>query len=378
MIVALARKTLLHEWRRFLPAVVAVAFSGLLLMVQAALVLGIFGSAAVYIEASKGDLWIGYPGTRTIELGRLLPSDTDIWVRLDEAVDRVEPYRWIYGDWRVRNDLGAFSMYVSGIDTSDDGLVFAKVLPSDLRLRLEQPDSVIVDATDLDKLGVAVGDRPRINGHVVEVVGTVSGLRTLGGVNILASLETAGRIQPGGLADDRVAYYVVKLRNPAQLQAAHQRLNEQGRQHGFQVWTRDEFSKVVTHYWLLETGAGLGVLFLAVVVSVVGAVITSQTLMGAVAGSAAEYAALQALGIGMSALRSVVLEQAAWIGATGIVLGTFGAAAALWLARRHDVPVAVDGWASLGCAALVFGIALVSGWAAVRALRRADPATLLR
>ncbi len=378
MIVALARKTLLHEWRRFLPAVVAVAFSGLLLMVQAALVLGIFGSAAVYIEASEGDLWVGYPGTRTIELGRLLPSDTDIWVRLDEAVDRVEPYRWIYGDWRVRNDLGAFSMYVSGIDTSIDGLVFAKVLPTDLRLRLEQPDSVIVDATDLDKLGVAVGDHPRINGHVVEVVCTVSGLRTLGGVNILASLETAGRIQPGGLADDRVAYYVVRLRDPSQLQAAHQRLNEQGRQHGFQVWTRDEFSKVVTHYWLLETGAGLGVLFLAVVVSVVGAVITSQTLMGAVAGSAAEYAALQALGIGMSALRAVVLEQAAWIGATGIVLGTFGAAAALWLARRHDVPVAVDGWASLGCAALVFGIALVSGWAAVRALRRADPATLLR
>ena len=378
MIVALARKTLLHEWRRFLPAVVAVAFSGLLLLVQAALVLGIFGSAAVYIEASKGDLWIGYPGTRTIELGRLLPSDTDIWVRLDEAVDRVEPYRWIYGDWRVRDDLGAFSMYVSGIDTSADGLVFAHVLPTELRSRLDQPDSVIVDVTDLDKLGVAVGDRPRINGHVVEVVGTASGLRTLGGVNILASLETAGHLQPGGAADDRVAYYVVRLRDPAQLQAAHQRLNEQGRQHGFQVWTRDEFSKVVTRYWLLETGAGLGVLFLAMVVSLVGAVITSQTLMGAVAGSAAEYAALQALGIGMGALRAVVLEQAAWIGATGIVLGTFGAAVALWLARRHDVPVAVDGWASLGCAALVFGIALVSGWAAVRALRRADPATLLR
>ena len=378
MIVALARKTLLHEWRRFLPAVVAVAFSGLLLLVQAALVLGIFGSAAVYIEASKGDLWVGYPGTRTIELGRLLPPDTEIWVRLDEAVDRVEPYRWIYGDWRVRDDLGAFSMYVSGIDTSADGLVFAKVVPTELRERLEQPDSVIVDATDLEKLGVVVGDRPRINGHVVDVVGTVSGLRTLGGVNILSSLETAGRLQPGGLSDDRVAYYVVRLRDPAQLQVAHERLNAQGRLHGFQVWTRDEFSKVVTRYWLLETGAGLGVLFLAVVVSLVGAVITSQTLMGAVAGSAAEYAALQALGIGMGALRAVVLEQAAWIGAAGIVLGSVGASAALWLARRHDVPVAVDGWASLGCGLLVFGISLISGWAAVRALRRADPATLLR
>jgi hypothetical protein len=138
MIVALARKTLLNEWRRFLPAVVAVAFSALLLLVQTALVLGIFGSAAIYIEASKGDLWVGYPGTRTVELGRLLPADTEIWVRLDEAVDRVEPYRWIYGDWRVRSDQGAFSMYVSGIDTSADGLMFTRVLPASLRARLEQ------------------------------------------------------------------------------------------------------------------------------------------------------------------------------------------------------------------------------------------------
>lgn len=378
MIVALARKTLLHDWRRFLPAVVAVAFSALLLMVQASLVLGIFGSAAVYIEASKGELWIGYPGTRTIELGRLLPSDTEIWVRPDPDVERVEPYRWIYGDWRVRSELGAFSMYVSGIDTSPDGLMFAQVLPPEMRLRLEQPDSVIVDAADLEKLGVAVGDRPRINGHVVDVVGAINGLRTLGGINILASLETAGRIQPGGLADERVAYYVVRLREGAQPAVVQRRLNEQGRAHGFHVWTSAEFSKVVTEYWLLETGAGLAVLFLAGVVSLVGAVITSQTLIGVVAGSAAEYAALQALGIGIGALRRVVLEQAAWIGGVGLVLGGLGAGAALWLARSHGVPMAVEAWASLACAALVFAISLVSGWAAVRALRRADPATLLR
>jgi putative ABC transport system permease protein len=203
MIVALARKTLLNEWRRFLPAVVAVAFSALLLLVQTALVLGIFGSAAIYIEASKGHLWVGYPGTRTVELGRLLPADTEIWVRLDEAVDRVEPYRWLYGDWRVRSDQGAFSMYVSGIDTSADALMFTRVLPAALRARLEQPDSIVIDVADMEKLGVALGDRPRINGHEVEVVGTLTGLRTLGGVNILTSLETAGRIQPGGLADER-------------------------------------------------------------------------------------------------------------------------------------------------------------------------------
>jgi len=378
MIVALARKTLLNEWRRFLPAVVAVAFSALLLLVQTALVLGIFGSAAIYIEASKGQLWVGYPGTRTVELGRLLPADTEIWVRLDEAVDRVEPYRWLYGDWRVRSDQGAFSMYVSGIDTSADALMFTRVLPASLRARLEQPDSIVVDVADMEKLGVALGDRPRINGHEVEVVGTLTGLRTLGGVNILTSLETAGRMQPGGLADERVAYYVVRLRDGANAAHAQRRLNAQGREHGFQVWSRDEFAKVVTRYWLFDTGAGLAVLFLSVVVSLTGAVITSQTLMGAVAGSASEYAALQALGIGMGALRRVVIEQAAWIGASGLLLGIAGAAAALWMASRNDVPIAVEALPSLACALLVLGISMISGWAAVRALRQADPASLLR
>ena len=378
MIVALARKTLINEWRRFLPAVVAVAFSALLLLVQTALVLGIFGSAAIYIEASKGQLWVGYPGTRTVELGRLLPADTEIWVRLDEAVDRVEPYRWLYGDWRVRSDQGAFSMYISGIDTSADGLMFTRVLPPTLRARLDQPDSIVVDVADMEKLGVALGDRPRINGHAVEVVGTLTGLRTLGGVNILTSLETAGRMQPGGLADERVAYYVVRLRDGANVAHAQRRLNALGREHGFQVWSRDEFAKVVTRYWLFDTGAGLAVLFLSVVVSLTGAVITSQTLMGAVAGSASEYAALQALGIGMGALRRVVIEQAAWIGASGLLLGIAGAAAALWMASRNDVPIAVEALPSLACALLVLGISMISGWAAVRALRQADPASLLR
>jgi putative ABC transport system permease protein len=59
------------------------------------------------------------------------------------------------------------------------------------------------------------------------------------------------------------------------------------------------------------------VLFLAGIVFVVGAVITSQTLMAAVAGSVREYATLNARRGGVGNLRWVVLEQAFWVGATG-------------------------------------------------------------
>ena len=50
----------------------------------------------------------------------------------------------------------------------------------------------------------------------------------------------------------------------------------------------------------------------------------------------------------------------------------------LWLARSQDVPVVLNVPISLACAALIMALATVSGLAAMRSLRRADPASLLR
>jgi len=374
--VPLARRTLLHEWRRFLPSAIAVAFSGLLLLVQAALVLGIFGSAAVYIQRSGGDLWIGYPGTQSIELGRPIPQEARLHALMDPAVSRVEAFRWVDGDWRGPADKGGVSVFVSGIDTHPDALMFKDVLSPELRARLDEPDGVVVDRADLSKLGLAVGGQAVINGHRVRIVGVGNGLRALGGVNILASLATAARLDESG--GDEVAYYVVGLHDPSMAGEVAARLQPGGRQPRYEAWTRDTFAQQAMTYWMFETGAGLGVIFLAVVVFIVGAVITSQTLMGAVAGSIREYATLHALGVGLAALRGVVLQQAAWVGAFGLVVGGVATALLLALAHRHDVPAALDPLVATACAMMVMGIALASGLMAVRTLRHADPALLLR
>ncbi|MDM3810578.1 hypothetical protein O9565_19110, partial [Proteus mirabilis] len=70
MSVSIARKTLVHEWRRFLPAIVAVGFSGVLMIVQGALLLGIIGSNALYVTQSSAQYWVGFPGTQSVDLGR--------------------------------------------------------------------------------------------------------------------------------------------------------------------------------------------------------------------------------------------------------------------------------------------------------------------
>lgn len=375
--VPLARKTLIHEWRRFLPCTVAVAFSGLLLLVQAALVFGIFGSAAVYINKSGGDLWMGYPGTQSVELGRPIPLQAEIDALMDPDVVRVEPFNWVDGDWRGPADKGGVSVFVSGIDTRRDAMMFADVLTPALRAELDEPDGVIVDRADLSKLGLQVGGQAVINGHRVRIVGVGNGLRALGGVNILTSLATSRRLANDANAG-QVAYYVVKLRDPARAADVAARLQANQGTQRFEVWTSAAFAQRAVTYWMFETGAGLGVVFLALVVFLVGAIITSQTLMGAVAGSIREYATLHALGIGFAALRRVVLTQAAWVGASGLAIGGIATFLIVALARRHDVPAELNMTMIGLCAVVVMIIALVSGLMAVRTLRHADPALLLR
>lgn len=376
--VALARKTLVHEWRRFLPAILAVGFASLLQLLQAALVLGIFGSASVYITGSSADLWAGYPGTQSVNLGRPISEDVAMRLRMDPDVTRVEPFRWVDADWRGPRDTGGVSVFVSGIDPRPDGMMFFHALPPALRARLNEPGAVIVDKADLDSLGVNIGDTAAINGKRVRVVGVSSGLRALGGVNIVSSLETARVLDLDPAGADMMTYFVAKVRDPSKAKAVAKRLRGSNAFGPYTVWTAKNFARQSQLYWMLDTGAGAGVLFLAGIVFLVGAVITSQTLIAAVIGSIREYATLNALGVGRGALRKVIMEQAFWVGALGILCSIVIGMILLVIARNRSVPMELHPLTAAACLALSMALAVVSGLAAMRSLRRADPASLLR
>ncbi|VCU69319.1 FtsX-like permease family protein [Pigmentiphaga humi] len=373
----LARKTLIHEWPRFLPAVVAVAFSGLLLLAQAGLVLGIFGNAAVYITGSNADLWIGSPGTQSIDQGLPLSPEVELPMRMDPAVAAIEPFYLRYAEWRNPEAGGGMSVAVSGIDVRPQALLFAKVLSADLRARLAETGTIIVDRADLDKLGARLGGQASLNGHPVRIVGVTRGLRALDGANVLASADTARLISAPG-DGDLPTYFAARLRDPRQAETVRQRLSGHRSFGAYEVWTSEAFSKTTQLYWLLQTGAGAGVLFLAGVVFLAGAAITSQTLIAAIAGSLRAYATLKAMGVSAASLRNVVLQQAFGVGVTGVALAALLCAALLAVARHQNVPVRMTPGVALICGALVMAIALISGLLAVRRVQKEDPASLLR
>ncbi len=379
MTVSLARKTLRYEWRRFLPAVLAVGFASLLLLMQAALVLGIFGTASVSITGSSADVWVGYPGTQSVDQGRSIDSNLSALLQIDPEVARVERFLLLDGDWHGVGGTGGVSVYISGINTHADSLMFSKLLPASQRALLTTPDTVVVDRSELSKLGTQVGGHATLNGQRVRIVGVCTGLRALGGVNVLTSLDTARRLDQDDAHPGWPTYFVASVRHPDQAQAVVDRLAAYSSGLGrHEAWTASTFAQRSELFWLFDTGAGAGVLFLAAVVFLVGAVISSQTLVAAVIGSVREYATLNALGIGMRALRWVVLEQAFWVGAIGVVGAILMGSALITLARLRDVPVVFNLQISLICVLAVMGLAAVSGVAALRGLRRADPAVLLR
>ncbi len=85
--VSLARSSLIYEWRRYLTAVLAVTFAGLLVLVQLALLLGMFSTVSVVIDDSNAQFWIGFRNTESVDMGR--------------PVKRRVAMRWFFdGDWQ--------------------------------------------------------------------------------------------------------------------------------------------------------------------------------------------------------------------------------------------------------------------------------------
>jgi putative ABC transport system permease protein len=163
---ALALRTLLYDWRRYAPAVVAVAFSGLLVLLQGAVILGIFSLSSLYVTRSSADLWVGFPGVQSIDLGRPIAAQAEMFIWMNPHVRRVEPFLWGSGQWRTER-RGMVNVYIVGVDPSNGAMALDDVLTPELRARLRAPGAVLVDEGDIGKLSVGVGGVAEINGQRV-------------------------------------------------------------------------------------------------------------------------------------------------------------------------------------------------------------------
>ena len=380
--MSLALATLLYEWRRYLAAVIALAFSGLLILAQVGMFTGIVKGATATVDRSRADLMILPAKMESlINSGPSnLPARVQPQVYLNPEVVEVASWDGNGGRWTNVPKPGEkqVTQFISVmmVDPRPGAVTLPVDYPEAIRVALLEPYSVVVDRTALKRLGVKVGDPATLRGKTVWVRGVVDGYPDINQVTIVVSRDTFRLL---GMMEqaDKTGPLMVRLRDPAKAEAVRDQLNAVSGG-AYRAWTRAELSKANEGALMQEQIIGIFIGFSVFLGFLIGVGITSQTLRGAILANIKEFASLRALGVSMGSLRLIVLELSVWVGIVGL-----GATAALTfgvylLATKAGMPMGFPaGWVVL-VAVLLMAISIASGLMALGVLKKSQPADLLR
>src|SRR5262245_37375015 len=234
--------TLWHDRGRFLPGVLAVAFSALLITVQFGILIGLLSLTSIPVDMAGADVWVGHPAVLSVDIGRPIPESWLTRVKSQPEVERVEKYLlWLM----IADRPGTHSSICTVIGTRlDEGSLGApRVLPQPLRDKLSEPGAVVVDESDCARLGFTrVGDIAEIMGRRVRLVGVVQHVKSLAAPYLFCSVETASRLvsRPDYTGHSQTVYLLASVRDPADAPAVAERLRRA--YPDMAVFTRDEFS----------------------------------------------------------------------------------------------------------------------------------------
>lgn len=365
--------TLWYERSRYLPGVLAVAFSALLIALQCGLLMGLFSITSLPIDNTTADVWMGAPRVPSVDLGR--PIREDYFARADvlPEVERTETYLQGFAYWS-RPDGGNELCMVIGCGLEPDSLGRVKELTPEMCQALTEDEAIVIDESDKERLGITkVGETAEISSRRVRVVGFTRGLKSLAGPYVFCNRTTAHerlRMLPG-----QCTYILVKCHNP---EDAPRVVEELKKYDNVSAFVSSDFSFRSRMHWLTKTKAGIALGYAAALGLMVGAVVTYQTLSAATKASLREYAVLRALGIPRWRMGLMVMSQSFWVGVIGVAIALPAVFALAVVADRLGVRVLLP-MKLLGAAAgVTMFMAISSGLLALRTLRQVEPATLLR
>ncbi len=280
-----------RERGRYLPAILAVAFCAQLNILQWGLLFGTLSVLSVPIDRSRADVWVASRDVLSLELGHPIPESWESRLASQPGVERTEIYLFSFGYWHKPSG-GSEVCCIIGSHLGEQSLGALADLTPQMRTRLTEPGAVVIDASELDRLGVkGVGDSAEVYDHRVSVVGLVHGFKSVGGPYVFCSLRTARMILP--LFQEKPHDTMYLLARCRDRRAAGELIEHLREYPDLSAFTREEFSWRTRTYWLTQTNAGIGMGCTAALALLVGLVVTSQTLYAATTASLREYAVLR-------------------------------------------------------------------------------------
>ena len=380
--MSLALATLLYEWRRYTAAVVALAFSGLLILAQIGMFTGIARAITASIDRSRADLMILAPKNESLLNSGPdgLPARIQPLIYLNPEVVEVgsldgDGARWINTPAPGKKTVTTF-VNTFDIDPRAGAVTLPVDFPESVRLALLEPYSVVIDKTAQAALGTHLGATAILAGKTVHVRALLQNYPNVNQPTVYMSRDTMRLLGMGPKAD-KTGPLMVRLRDPSNAQAVVDQLNAVS--HGaYRAWTKGALAKANESALMKEQIIGIFLGFSVFLGFLIGVGITSQTLRGAILASIKEFASLRALGVSVGSLRVIILELSFWVGVAGLIatgLMTYGI---YLLGASGGMPMGFPPQWVVGVSILLMVISAASGLLALGILKKSQPADLLR
>jgi putative ABC transport system permease protein len=379
--MSLALATLIYEWRRYMAAMIALAFAGLLVLFFVGMFMGIGKAFTKNIDESPANVMVLGPKAENLFNGGAgLPARIKPQVYLNPSVVGVEDLMGNGG--LFQNDPGPGKLKkrafvnVTAVDTRPGSLTLPMDYPESVRLALMEPYAVVVDRSALAGLGVKLGDQASLNGKTVKITALLDGYPNIMQPSVVMSRETLSLLDMAPAAD-RTGPLLVMVKDPARAEAVRDQLNAVSNG-AYRAWTRAELSKA-NESSLMKEGFVMMILIPSVIMGgIIGLVITWQTLRGAILANIKEFASLRALGVSMGSLRTIVIELSFWVGVAGLLLTFVLVSSVAALAGSFGLPMSFPLPIVVAVCIFLMIVALLSGMLSMGILKKSQPADLLR
>jgi putative ABC transport system permease protein len=374
---------LIYEWRRYLAAVIALAFAGLLILAEVGMFVGIGKSFTATIDRSPADIIIIAPKSESLldNSNDGLPRRILPLIYMHPEVLRIDDMAGAGAMWRNQTASKGDKVHqeyvqIMAVDLVPGAVTWPTDYTPQMRLALSEPFTVAIDETTLPRLGVKLGDRAIMAGHLVKVAVVLHNYANVNRPMVITSRDTLRLL---GLAGDpaRTGPLMVKLKHPERALAVRDQLNKMAAGQ-FRAWSRTELAKANDKSLMKEQIIGLMMNFTIILGGAIGIGITWQTLRGAILANIKEFASLRALGVSMGSLRGIVLELSFWVGIVGLFATGFFVWGVAQLGRMGGVPLDFPPEYIAMAVVLLMVIAIGSGFLSLGILKKSQPADLLR
>lgn len=377
--MSLALSTLMYEWRRYLAAAISLALAGVMMLALSSFLIGMLGTLTVTIDRSRAEIVIMQANSVSLGPGgaggslpqRVLPL---IYQHPDvvEVQDLPGSSGQFYGPGATRPNF----VQVMVIDTAPNAVTLPNDFTDDTAKVLSVPFSIAVDKSALEQLKVKLGDKATLNGRTVRVAALIEGYTSMMGLANVAMSRQSARLM--GLSNDsQLGSLMVRIKDPKDADRVRNELNALANGQ-YRAWTKTELHNSIVK-GMNSAGPIFGaVMFMTIMGAVIGVVITYQTLRGAILANIKEFASLRALGVSMGSLRKVVMELSLWVGVFGVILSAVLMAGLTVIAGMNNVTLGFEVPTLVQTGIFLLLIAIVSGALTLGALKKGDPADLLK